>query len=165
MWCAPCPNRKSKETIHLKQWFPETGIIMSVLCEGKFQWKMEQNYCLSYSYLLTVKLVKRTKDKDGNAIKWLQIKWLRYKEFGVVEFKYSLDHVFHLTLWTWGEKREEERQLSISPKLIQGEHLSDKRIKMTSLLPLINPECHHFYQSLPTNHYASDNIVPDSDSS
>ena len=35
---------------------------------------MGQNDFLSYSHLLTNKLVTRTKDTDGNPIKWLQIK-------------------------------------------------------------------------------------------
>ena len=58
--------------------------------QGKVPMKvteMGQNYFLSYSHLLTDKLVKYTKDTDGNPIKWLQIKLVRYKEFGVVEFK------------------------------------------------------------------------------
>ena len=37
---------------------------------------MGQNGFLSYSHLLTDKLVNRTKDTDGNPVKWLQIKWL-----------------------------------------------------------------------------------------
>ena len=59
------------------------------VCSGRWKIPMKvteigQNYFLSYSHLLTDKLVKRTKDTDGNPIKWLQIKWLRYKEFRVV---------------------------------------------------------------------------------
>ena len=62
--------------------------------------EMGQNDFLSYSNFLTDKLVKRTKDTDGNPKKWLQIKWLRYKEFRVVEFKYSLVPCVPFSLWT-----------------------------------------------------------------
>jgi hypothetical protein len=36
--------------------------------------EMGQNDFLSYSHLLTDKLIKCTKDTDGNPINWLQIK-------------------------------------------------------------------------------------------
>ncbi|KAF0745517.1 Uncharacterized protein FWK35_00022366 [Aphis craccivora] len=54
--------------------------------------EMEQEYFKSFSSFLSGPLVKRNVDVNKEKINWLMIKWLRYdKQFGIVQFKYSLD--------------------------------------------------------------------------
>ncbi|KAL4127150.1 hypothetical protein QTP88_011348 [Uroleucon formosanum] len=54
--------------------------------------EIEQEHFKSFSTFLSGPLVKRNVDTHREKINWLKIKWLRYdKQFGIIQFKYSLD--------------------------------------------------------------------------
>jgi len=89
------------------------------------------------------------------------------QEFRVVEFKYRLVPCVPFNIMDLRSKKRGRPSVVNIPKTYSGPApiCQKKKDDLLSLIPLINSEWHHFYQSLPTNQSASDNIVPDSDSS
>lgn len=122
--------------------------------------EMNQDNFISFSQLYSAgqKLVKRTNDKDGNKIQWLNIKWMRHeKDFGVIKFKYTLED--NEPFKTMDLRRRVKGRPSLPEVLPLSYHASLpvnplKKKDLLSLLPLIHRDFHEFYQNLKTAHTA-----------
>lgn len=91
-------------------------------------------------------LVKRTSDTDGKNVSWLKIKWLRHtKEFGIIQFKYTLDdEASYKTLDLRRGKRRGRPSLDMTvPRSYSGPlGINLKKEKdFLSMLNLIDKEC------------------------
>nr|CAD7568945.1 unnamed protein product [Timema californicum] len=104
-----------------------------------------------------------TGDNEGNKVKWLKIRWLRYTpDFGVIQYKYSLDEVepvkvLKLKIDVRGG-RLSKQQPNLGETMITVVNRSYNQpfginpLKTRDVLPmlsLMDQDCHDFYRKLP----------------
>ena len=110
-------------------------------------------------------LIKRKKDVSGAQFLWKPVCWLRYSRnlpLGVVEFKTSLDEGNNFQRL---DMRRAKGYLLPRLTLKHAYHgpnpINPKKKKdLLELLEFIDPECHAFYQNLPTD-ASVNNVDPD----
>lgn len=76
---------------------------------------MKQEQFFSFSNLITISLIKKTVDIDGNKVNWFHIRCIRYqKMYGVLHFKYSFnpEEPFRVLDLRHGKR---ERPINITP--------------------------------------------------
>jgi len=130
--------------------------------------EMDQEYFKSFSSFLSGPLVKRNVDVNKEKINWLMIKWLSYdKQFGIVQFKYSLDEdtpfrLLNLRKFTIKTRFRAELTTSGASNLNLPNTYNgllpievEKKKDLISLLPLIDS----IYNSLKTKTIAE--VTPD----
>lgn len=118
--------------------------------------QMNQEDFFAFSDLLSKSLVRRTTDTNGEKVSWLKIKWLRFtKEFGVVEFKYTLDDQAPFKVLDLRRRSRLSRVtgvnlLSLSYNQPIGIN-PKKKEDLLSMLDLIDKDCHQFFKDLPVS--------------
>jgi len=135
--------------------------------------EMEQEHFKSFSSFFSGPLVKRNVDVNKEKINWLMIKWLRYdKQFSIVQFKYLLDEdtpfrSLDLRKGTIKTRFRAELTSGASNLNLPNTYNDplpievEKKKDLISILPLIDPIYHPFYNSLKTKTITE--VTPDSE--
>lgn len=152
---------KAKKSTDMAIMIPRDWFVFVGTVRGKLPFKvirMTQKDFFSFSQYLRSPLMKKHQNVDKEKVRWLDIRWMRYKKpFGVIEYKYSLKdeepfRTLDLRRNTRGRPIEFENieplgfcysgPLPINPL---------KKADLLSLFNVIDEECHEFYRSLPTS--------------
>lgn len=98
-------------------------------------------YILNISFLFQI----------GEKFEWKLVRWMRYEKNkpGVLQYKSSLELNEDFKELNINQRRQKKSNYTLTKSYLDPLPISfNKKSDLVSLLPLINPEFHHFYQKL-----------------